>query len=220
MKERRKKHLYLVPGLAANTKIFDRLIFPKGDIELHFLSWLLPLSTQEPLKSYAKRMASLVTEPDAILIGVSFGGIMVQEMSKHLDVQKIIIISSVKCRKEFPKRLKLIQKTKIYKLFPSNKISTIEDFSILAFGSYAKKRVQLYNEFLSIKDREYLEWAIYNVLHWKQKNPIQNTLHIHGDADHVFPIKHIKESIVIPGGSHVMILTKAKSISKIICENI
>jgi esterase/lipase len=31
-----------------------------------------------------------------VLIGVSFGGILVQEMAKHIDARKVIIISSVK----------------------------------------------------------------------------------------------------------------------------
>jgi len=218
MKERQKKHFYLVPGLAASVKIFDHLVLPTDEIELHYLPWLLPLSPKEVLGSYAKRMAALVTEPNSVLLGVSFGGIMVQEMSKHVAVDKIIIVSSVKCRKELPNRLKFIQKTKIYKLFPSNTISAIEDFSIVAFGDFAKKRVQLYKEYLSIRNSDYLEWAIYNVLHWKQITPLPNIVHIHGDDDSVFPIKHIKNCEVILGGTHVMILYNAKSISKIIRE--
>jgi len=91
-----KKHIYLVPGLAASSKIFEYLNFPKEKFELHFLEWLLPLTETEPIEEYAKRMAEFVTEENSILIGVSFGGIMVQEMSKHLKVQKIILISSVK----------------------------------------------------------------------------------------------------------------------------
>jgi len=218
--ENLKTHIYFVPGLAASSKIFEYLKFPKDTFELHFLEWLLPLSENEKIEDYEKRMAQLVTEENPVLIGVSFGGIIVQEISKHLNVKKIILISSVKNRKELPKRLKVIQKTWVYKLFPTTYINSVEDFSKYAFGDFAKKRVKLYKEYLSVRNSHYLNWAIYNVLNWQQKKTLKNIIHIHGTEDHVFPIKHIKNCIPIEKGTHVMILNKAKSISKIITQAI
>jgi pimeloyl-ACP methyl ester carboxylesterase len=215
----KKTHIYFVSGLAASSKVFEYLCLSKEKFELHFLEWLLPLSVTESIENYAKRMAALVVHKNPVLVGVSFGGIMVQEMGKHLNICEIVIISSVKCRDELPKRLKVIQKTKAYKLFPSKSIKNIEDFTIYAFGDIAKKRVHLYKEYLSIRDEKYLNWAIYNVLHWQQKDPGENVLHIHGIEDGVFPIKHIKNCTPIKDGTHVMILNKAKSISKIINDS-
>ena len=215
-----KTHIYFVPGLAASSKIFEYLKFSEEKYELHFLEWLLPLSEKETIEDYAKRMAVSVTESNPVLIGVSFGGIIVQEMSKYLSPKKIILISSVKSRDELPKRLKAIQLTKAYKLFPTKAISNIEEFSIYAFGDFAKKRVGLYKEYLSIRNEKYLAWAIYNMLHWQQISPLKNTLHIHGNDDGVFPIKHIKNCVTIDKGTHIMILNKAKSISKIISDSL
>ena len=86
-----KIHIYFVPGLAASSKIFEYLKFPDDTFKLHFLEWLLPLSETEKIEDYSKRMAALVTEENPVLVGVSFGGIIVQEMSKHLKVKKIIL---------------------------------------------------------------------------------------------------------------------------------
>lgn len=213
-----KKHIYFVPGLAANTTIFENLKFPEEKFELHFLEWLIPTSVNENIQEYAKRMANLVIEKNAVLIGVSFGGIIVQEMSKYLDLDKLIIISSVKSRKELPKRLKIIQKTKAYKIVPTKVIANIENFSKLAFGEFAKKRIKLYNQYLSVRNETYLTWAIYNVLNWKQTVPTKNIIHIHGTNDHIFPINHIQNCIKIEKGTHIMILNKAKTISKIIID--
>ena len=69
-----------------------------------------------------------------------------------------------------------------------------------------------------MRDKIYLPWAIKNVLHWKQEGENSNVIHIHGDNDGVFPIKNIQNSIVISGGTHVMILNKAKKINKILVE--
>ncbi|WP_372793200.1 alpha/beta hydrolase [Lutibacter sp.] len=218
--ENSKTHIYFIPGLAASSKIFEYLEFPEDKFELHFIEWLMPLSKKESLCDYTKRMAHLITEKNPVLVGVSYGGIIVQEMSKHLLPKKVIIISSIKSNKELPKRLRIIQKTKIYKLFPTYAITNIEGFFKYTFGDFAKKRVKLYKEYLSVRDADYLTWAIYNVLHWKQKKPLDNIVHIHGDNDHIFPIKYIKNCIVIKKGTHIMVLNKAKTISKIIIDSL
>jgi len=213
--ETKKTPIYFVPGLAASPEIFDFLQFP-DEFELHYLAWLIPLSAHEPIESYAKRMSDLVLEENPVLIGVSFGGIMVQEMGKHLQPKKTIIISSVKSRHELSKSLKFIQKFKIYKLFPSKFIENIEMFSFLAFEETSKTRLKLYKKYFSVRDRKYLNWSIYNVLNWQQTKPSENILHIHGTADAIFSFKYINDCIAVEKGTHIMIINRAKTISKII----
>ncbi len=211
-----KTHVYFVPGLAANTKIFEHISLPEKHVQLHFIDWLLPTSINESIKDYAVRMCEIIKHENPILVGVSFGGIMVQEMSKIITSKKIIIISSIKSNNELPRRLKLAQITGAYKLFPSKIIANIESYEHYFFNDYLKKRAELYKVYLSIRDKTYLQWSIYNVLHWKQKEPLKNITHIHGNEDEVFPAKHIKNYIKIEKGTHIMILNKAKTISKIL----
>ena len=211
-----KKHIYFVPGLAANTKIFEYISLSEEHFEIHFLDWLLPTSINETIEEYAQRMCARIQHKNPILVGVSFGGIMVQEMSKIINCKKVIIISSIKSNKELPKRLKIAQITKAYKLFPSKIIENIESYERYFFNDYLKKRAELYKLYLSVRNKEYLQWAIYNVLHWKQSEALENIVHIHGKNDEVFPFKHIKNCIEVENGTHVMILNKAKTISKII----
>jgi len=217
--ETQKIPIYFVPGLAASPEIFEFLHFP-DEFELHFLEWLIPLSAHESIEAYAKRMSDLVLEENPVLIGVSFGGIMVQEMSKYLQSKKTIIISSVKTRDELSKALKFIKKFKIYKLFPSKAVENIEIFSFLAFGNTSKNRLKLYKKYFSVRDRKYLNWSIYNVLHWQQTKPIENILHIHGTADAIFSFEYINGCIPIEKGTHIMIINKAKTISKIIINSL
>ncbi len=211
-----KTHLYFVPGLAANTKIFEHLQFDNSAFELHFLDWIIPTSIDESIADYALRMTNNIAHENPILIGVSFGGIMVQEMSKHVKCAKVIIISSIKSNLELPVRLKVAQKTKAYKLFPTKVVEKIEDYEYLFFGNYLKKRAELYKLYLSVRNATYLEWAIHNVLNWQQDFELDYVTHIHGNKDEVFPIKHIKNAIEINNGTHVMVLNKAKTISKLL----
>ncbi len=211
-----KTHLYFVPGLAAGTKIFEYLSFPKDKFELHFLEWIMPTSIDEPIEDYAKRLCKNIKHENPVLVGVSFGGVMVQEMSKFVNPQKTIIVSSIKTSDELPTRLKLAQKTKAYKLFPSKIIENIEDYEHYFFTDYLKKRADLYKEYLSVRDSDYLKWSVRTILNWQQKKPLPNTVHIHGTDDEIFPVKYITDYIPVENGTHIMILNKARVISKII----
>ncbi|ALU74405.1 alpha/beta hydrolase [Tenacibaculum dicentrarchi] len=211
-----KKHLYFVPGLGANTQIFEYIKLSKEKFELHFLEWLLPISIDESIEAYARRMCENIHHKNPILIGVSFGGIMVQEMSKIIDCEKVILISSIKSNNELPKRLKLTYITGAYKLFPSKIIANIENYERYFFNDYLKKRAELYKIYLSKRDETYLQWSVYNVLHWQQSKPLANITHIHGTDDEVFPAKNLQNYIEVENGTHIMILNKAKTISKIL----
>jgi pimeloyl-ACP methyl ester carboxylesterase len=215
-----KTHIYFIPGLGASSKIYEFIKLPEVEFECHYLEWLMPLSIKESLEDYAKRMAALIKEQNVILVGVSFGGILVQEMSKFSTTKKIIIISSIKNTNELPKRLKLLQQTKAYKLFPLKLLNNLETFSAYAFGDFAKKRIDLYQKYLSVRDTNYLNWALYNVLNWKPTKTVKNLIHIQGTEDKIFPIKNIKNYIPVKNGTHAMIIYKAKTISKIILVNI
>ena len=53
-----------------------------------------------------------------------------------------------------------------------------------------------------------MDWAIEQIINWKRTEIDSEVIHIHGDADEVFPIKYIQNAIVVKGGTHIMILTK------------
>tara|TARA_B100000795_G_scaffold266320_1_gene249324 strand:+ start:795 stop:1427 length:633 start_codon:yes stop_codon:yes gene_type:complete len=209
-----------MPGLGANSKIFEYILLPRDTFEIHFLEWKIPYSFSESLQEYALRISEDITHKKPILLGVSFGGILVQEIAKVLEIERIIIVSSIKSHQELPYRLKLFKITKVYKFFPSKIIENIEDYTKYFMGDFLKKRAKIYERYLSVRDMKYMKWAIYNLLHWQQENPPKNLLHIHGNDDHIFPSKHINNYTLIDNGTHIMILLKAKEISEIIIDNI
>ena len=196
-----------MPGLAASTSIFERIRLPESEFEMMFLEWQIPRE-KETLQEYAKRMTEKIVHENPVLIGVSFGGILVQEMARFITARKVIIISSVKSNLEFPKRMVLAKKTKAYKLIPLSLVENIESLAKFSFGKKVNERLKLYEKFLSVRDKGYLDWAIEQVILWDRTVVNTDVVHIHGDADDVFPIKNIKDCIVVTGGTHVMILNK------------
>jgi pimeloyl-ACP methyl ester carboxylesterase len=207
--DNKKISVYFMPGLAASSLIFERIDLPHEPFEVHFLDWELPVG-EESLAEYAKRMTEKITAPNPVLIGVSFGGILVQEMAAFLNPQKVIIISSVKSNLEFPRRMKIAKTTKAYKLIPTSIFSNIEKLSAFSFGKSIAQRLKLYERYLSVRDVHYLDWAIERIVLWDRTQVDTSVIHIHGDADEVFPMQYIKDCIVVKGGTHVMILSKYK----------
>ena len=75
-------HIYCMPGMAASPKIFEFVDFPDPFV-IHRLSWIKP-NENEPIAAYALRMCERIEHSNPILLGVSFGGVLVQEMAKHM----------------------------------------------------------------------------------------------------------------------------------------
>ncbi len=202
-------HVYLMPGLAANPTIFEHIKLPEHQFELHWLEWIIP-KKKESLESYAKRMILNIKHDNVVLLGVSFGGILVQEMSKHMALRKLFVVSSVKSMHELPKRMKVMKYTKAYKLLPTQLVANIDFLAKYAFGETITKRIELYKKYLSVSDKQYLDWAIENVIEWNQDSINKNAIYIHGDKDAVFPHSCVGNCIILKGGTHIMIINKYK----------
>ena len=218
-----KIHVYFMPGMAASSSIFERIHLPTETFEMHLLEWVLP-KKNESLKDYARRMAKNIKHENVILVGVSFGGILVQEMKPFVNTKKVIIISSVKSNVELPRRMKIAKATKAYKLVPTQLLENIEFFAKFAFGSsILKQRIKLYEKFLSVRDKSYLDWAIEQIINWERKEIDEEIIHIHGESDEVFPLRHIKNCIKVKDGTHIMIITKYRwlneNLPKIMLDN-
>ncbi|GHA41628.1 alpha/beta hydrolase [Salinimicrobium marinum] len=207
MKEDSLIHVYCMPGLAANPTIFENIELPKEKYEIHWLDWLLP-KKRETLNEYAQRLCKKVKHDNIVLIGVSFGGVVVQEMAQFLTVKRLIIISSVKCQRELPRRMRYAKSTGFFRILPTSLAGQLDFLEKLAVGDYAQKRIKLYRKYLSITDTRYLDWAIAQMVCWDKRDPMQEIVHIHGDKDEIFPHKYIEGCITVPGGTHVMIINR------------
>ncbi|MET1259763.1 alpha/beta hydrolase [Flagellimonas sp. DF-77] len=205
----RKTVIYLMPGMAANPSIFDGLKLPEDRFELIRLQWFVP-DPGMSLAQYAQKMATHIKHRKPILLGVSFGGMLVQEMAKHMAVERIIAVSCVKRTSELPKRMLFAKYTKVHKLLPTGLVNNVELLAKYAFGETVTKRLALYEQYLSVRDRRYIDWAIDQIVNWKQDDPPINLVHIHGDKDAVFPIVNIKDCISVKNGTHTMIIHRAR----------
>jgi pimeloyl-ACP methyl ester carboxylesterase len=198
-----------MPGMAASSAIFKNIELAKDRFEIHLLEWFVP-EYGTTFEAYAADMCEQIKHEKPVLIGVSLGGLLVQEMAKLIEVKKVIIISSIKQKSELPKRLLFAKYTKIHKLLPTGLINNVELLVKYAFGETIKSRLELYEQFLAVRDKYYIDWCIDKIVHWNQSSYEPNLIHIHGENDVVFPIQYIQNCLVVPKGTHTMIIHRYK----------
>lgn len=195
--------IYCLPGMGASVRIFHRIKLPEC-FELHLLHWEEPYSQSETLEEYAERVAQKIAHPCPILLGVSFGGIVMQEVAKKLNYRALVLISSVKNRGELPPWFKFFGVLKLYHLLPASVICNEKWYH------YFKRGRTLYLTFMQKNTPLYLKWAVKNTFCWQQKETLPRTIHIHGDSDIMFPLKYIHQPIVVKKGTHIMIINRFK----------
>ncbi|MFT5480630.1 MAG: hypothetical protein ACI9NN_001598, partial [Bacteroidia bacterium] len=63
------------------------------------------------------------------------------------------------------------------------------------------------------KDPEFINAAVYMIIHWERMAYDSSIMHLHGTKDHTIPIRNVENHLVIQKGSHMMTLTKSEEIS-------
>lgn len=198
-----------MPGMAASPKIFEHIRLDASVFETYHLDWFIP-EKGASLAQYALQMCAKIQHQNPVLLGVSFGGMLVQEMAKQIETKRVIAVSSIKNKNEMPKRMLFAKYTKIHKLLPTGLVNNVELLAKYAFGETVTKRLDLYEQYLGLRDKQYIDWAIDQIVNWQQIDPPSGLVHIHGEKDAVFRFSNIKDCITVKNGTHTMIIHRAK----------
>lgn len=213
--------IYTLPGLGFDERIFSKIDF--GKKRVRHLNWIVP-EPAEHIADYAKRMsANIENNGDRIvLIGHSFGGIMAQEMARIVDVQTIILVSSVKCREEIPWRLRAIAPLGLHHLFSKKLIRGTFAWWANSHGYSTAEEQRLFKSMIEKQTDGYLQWALKTVSEWQPMSATNaKIIHIHGENDKTFPVGLLKQPCrTVKGGTHFMVFNQAETVSKMIREEI
>lgn len=212
------KTIYFISGLGADERVFRYLSLES--YEKKYIKWLKPLPN-EGLYHYCQRLTAQISPSDnAILIGVSFGGIVAQVISRIVEVEKVIIISSIKSPAELDWKLRLVKLTKLHKFIPSKIIKALNIMTAdYYFGTENPDQSQLLRQIIDDTDTFFMKWAISEIMKWESEHS-SDVIHIHGSNDRVFPFGKIKNAIIIKDSGHFMIVNRSAQISKILTESI
>jgi pimeloyl-ACP methyl ester carboxylesterase len=209
------KKIYCISGLGADEKAFARIRLP--GYQLVVLPWLMP-QKNETMEQYAKRMAAEVDTENPILMGLSFGGMMAIEMDKWLAAKKIVLISSIGNRYEMPRWMRWAGSCKLHQLVPLKPYPILEPLFNYRLGVTNSKEKAMVKQYRQNTAPAYLKWAVDKILCWQQTHKPAHAVHIHGDADKIFPVKLTQANFCVPGAGHFMIMNRAKEVNEILAQ--
>lgn len=162
------------------------------------------------------RMAASIEHPSPVLLGVSFGGMIGIEIARQVAIEKLIIISSVKSTGELPQWMKVTGRFNLHKILPTRSYKFTEKFDNDRLGVTNEAERKLVDHYRKNADPVYLDWAVHQVLTWKNDWYPENIVHIHGEKDKIFPVKKLRPTHIIEKGTHIMIINKGEELSQCI----
>lgn len=204
------RNIYCISGLGADERAFEKLTI--NGCSLHYLKWIDPL-VKETLPSYAARMSVQIKDKNPLLLGLSFGGMIAVEIAKQIAVEKLILISSVKTSSEIPKWMRVAGILNLQKIIPIKRNRFTEKADDRRMGIETIEEKNFVDHYRKNANQKYIDWAIGQILNWRNALVPENTFHIHGENDRMFPLKNIQPTHIIKNGTHIMILNRAKEIS-------
>lgn len=206
--------LYFIPGLGADYRLFSKQ--KKAGFKFQVLEWIRP-KKGETLQQYSLRLSEGIHDKsDFVLLGVSLGGLVAQEIAKVYPPKKLILISSAKCTAEIPFYLRILRILPLHRLFPGSLLRAMGRRARLILGGIPGEDSKDILEMVAAADPVFIEWGIDQVIHWNCKTSLKDIVHFHGTSDIVFPACWIKNAILVKGGTHIMILAQAEKVNKLI----
>lgn len=206
-------NLYFISGLGADEKAFARIQLQ--NVNVVHVNWV-EHSKEDTITSYAIKLLPQINQSEPfILVALSFGGIIAQELNKFLNPKKTIIISSVTHHSQFP----------FYYQLGKHTITLLPDFFFrksnflinYLFGAKGKSSKVL-SLILEANDPKFIKWCVTAVLKWRKTEKTVNIISIHGTNDRIIP--YHKCDYTIEKGSHFMVYNKAIEIQKILQKEI
>lgn len=207
------KKICILSGLGVDSRVFDRIDLTGYDVT--HVEWIPPLP-KESMMSYAERIAVVITEKNPTIIGLSFGGMIAMEIAKIKDVRKIVLLASAKGHKELPRFNRIFGSLNLHRLIPKRFLKHHNRFIDYLFGVSSNEQRFMLKQILADTDPVFLKWAIDQIIHWKNDAVPENVIHIHGNKDHIIPIKNVKPTYVIENAGHFMTISHAKEIETLL----
>ena len=209
-------NVYFISGIGGDSRLFKHIQLPAG-FQARYVEWVNP-EKKEPLPGYALRLtAQIDTQQPFILVGMSLGGIMAVEIAKRFPPVATILIGSVPLSAQLPWYYSLVRRLRITVLFPASFFKRAATLKRLFTREKTADKILL-RQIIREGDPWFIKWAIDAVLDWRNEDIPQPLWHIHGSRDEVFPVWLTRPSHTIPKGGHMLVMSHAAEINRILRE--
>jgi len=204
--------VYLIPGLGTDRRLFSRLDL--GGACPRYLEWPA-YGRGATLRGIAEALSTAVdaTRPH-VLVGVSMGGMVAQEIACITHPVRVVLISSVTGPEEFPRLLRFSRATGAHHL--------ISDLTVRAswplrrpFGVKDRAIAALLCQMAFAQGGRQIRRGTDAILRWQGGRWKGGLVRIHGDADRVLPLRR-RVDHVVRRGTHTIVISRAEEVSRLL----
>lgn len=211
----RRLPLVLLPGFGTDAALFrlQQSEFP----DLIVPQWITPLRN-ERLENYARRLAERIEVRGPCLVGgASFGGIVAQELARHLPAVGCILIASIRSPRQLPKRFRIW--TPFARVIPGIS-AAVSGWLARGVRRSARWPTSVDSGLAAYAGPQggFERWGAIAVLRWRPQPPPCPVFQIHGAVDRVFPVRRTTPDVVLPGAGHLLTLTHAFAVNTFLTE--
>jgi pimeloyl-ACP methyl ester carboxylesterase len=207
--------LILIPGMGADARLF--YYQTRGLPNVRVAEWIVP-QPRETLRQYAKRLAASVDPGGPCFVGgCSMGGMIAQEMARHLDARACFVISSVRSSTQLPLRARVLRPLTL--LLPAALVSVALRLAKFfaqrcgwVLGAVARSAIVQFAD----TDARFLLWAGEAILTWR---PMEGecpcrVIQIHGERDFVIPHRGVTVDILVPRAGHLLPISHPETVNE------
>lgn len=205
--------MYFISGLGADKSAFSRIHLK--NVSVAHVEWVKH-NPSDSLDDYVQKLLDQIdTERPFVLVGLSFGGIIAQEMNRFVFPEKTILISSITHHCQFPW---FYQMGKVLVPLLSDRFFTKSNALVNYLFGAKGKNIQVLNRIMEANDPQFVKWCVQQLLRWKKKEDRATIITIHGTNDKIIPFHSC--DYTIQNGSHFMVYSKANEIEHILQKEI
>jgi hypothetical protein len=191
-----------------------RLLAPQRDAfpEVVVPEWLPPLE-REALPAYAARMAASLPVRGRVLVGgVSFGGIVAAELSRHVDAAGVVQIASCTSPHRIAAPWRWLRG--VGPLLPAPLLRSRSGSTLVAryMGAREPSVCELFSDMSAAMPAAFYRWALWTLSQWQGAVELRVPIHrVHGACDRVLHAE--PGATLIPGAGHLVNVTHSAEVN-------
>jgi hypothetical protein len=212
--------ILLLPGLGLDERLFatQQAEFP----DIRVPAWIKPRRF-ETLPAYARRMADAVNPGGPCYVGgLSFGGMVALEVSRHLDCRGVFLISSIRSRDELPSWARFLAPWAWILPPGTDRLAAAAGtVALWTVGPVLPSRWKRFGAHLSKVRSPWMPWACRAVVRWNPVVPFPSPVHqIHGELDPVLPASLTTPDQIVSRGGHLLPLSHPFAVNAFLRERL
>jgi len=200
---------FLIPGIGGTAELFSDYQF---SFPFRAVDYPRPKTMEMSIHQYAEQFVEHhEIQSGDVLVGMSLGGMLACEISKVVEINQLVLISSGTHREHINPLLRRLGFLGRHMPF-----AWLQKLPVPVATRLRRRLIRMFREV----DPAFLSWACTQAPLWEGMDRHPNLTQIHGDWDPVFPFGYQRERIHyrLRRAAHLAVLERQKEVNEILCE--